>query len=80
VGVFVVGMHRSGTSAVAAALEALGLDVGAAEHQMAADAANPAGYYEPKETGDLNGEILALFSGACDAYPSQPRGGAAQSD
>jgi hypothetical protein len=74
VGVFVVGMHRSGTSAVAAALEALGFDVGAAERQMAADAANPAGYYELQETADLNDEILALLGGAWDGLP-QPAPG-----
>ncbi|MDP9336391.1 MAG: hypothetical protein M3Q30_24190 [Actinomycetota bacterium] len=73
-GVFVVGMHRSGTSAVAAALEALGLDVGAAERQMAADAANPAGYYELQETSDLNDEILALFGGAWDGLPQLAAG------
>jgi hypothetical protein len=67
-------MHRSGTSAVAAALEALGLDVGAAERQMAADAANPAGYYELQETGDLNDEILALFGGAWDGLPQLSAG------
>ena len=73
-GVFVVGMHRSGTSAVAAALEALGLDVGAAERQMAPDAANPAGYYELQETGDLNDEILALLGGAWDCLPQLAAG------
>ena len=62
-------MHRSGTSAVAAALEALGLDVGATERQMPADAANPAGYFELQETGDLNDEILELLGGAWDAPP-----------
>ena len=57
VGVFVVGMHRSGTSAIAAALEALGLDVGDPDRLMDADAGNPAGYYEQKEIGDLNDEL-----------------------
>ncbi len=67
-------MHRSGTSAVAAALEALGFDVGAAERRMAADAANPAGYYELQETSDLNDEILALFGGAWDGLPQLAAG------
>jgi hypothetical protein len=69
VGVFVVGMHRSGTSAIAAALEALGLDVGATEQLMAADAANPAGYYELQEIGDLNDEILTALGGGWDCLP-----------
>jgi hypothetical protein len=69
VGVFVVGMHRSGTSAVAAALEALGLDAGAPEYMMAADAGNPAGYFELQEIGDLNDEILASVGGGWDCPP-----------
>ena len=69
VGVFVVGMHRSGTSAAAAALDALGFDVGAPEQQMTADAANPAGYYELQEISDLNDEILASLGGAWDCPP-----------
>ncbi|HEY5173905.1 MAG TPA: sulfotransferase, partial [Acidimicrobiia bacterium] len=73
-GVFVVGMHRSGTSAIAAALEALGLDVGAPERLMAADAANPAGYYEMQEIGDLNDEILIALGGAWDCLPQTPDG------
>jgi hypothetical protein len=36
---------------------------------MTADAANPAGYYELQETGDLNDEILALLGGAWDCLP-----------
>ena len=74
VGVFVVGMHRSGTSAVAAALEALGLDVGAPDQQMAADAANPAGYYELREICDLNDEILSSAGGRWDCPPHLPEG------
>jgi hypothetical protein len=67
-------MHRSGTSAVAAALEALGLDVGAPDLQMPADAANPAGYYELQEIGDLNDEILSLAGGRWDCPPHLPEG------
>src|SRR5882762_5246263 len=72
VGVFVVGMHRSGTSAVAAALEALGLDVGAPDRLMVADAGNPAGYYELQEIGDLNDEILEWRGGRWDNPPETP--------
>jgi hypothetical protein len=69
VGVFVVGMHRSGTSAVAAALEALGLDVGDPERLMVADAGNPAGYYEQQEISDLNDEMLSVLGGTWDCPP-----------
>jgi hypothetical protein len=72
VGVFVVGMHRSGTSAVAAALEAFGLDVGAPDRLMAADAGNPAGYYELHEIGDLNDEMLEWRGGRWDSPPETP--------
>jgi hypothetical protein len=67
-------MHRSGTSAVAAALEALGLDVGDPERLMAADAGNPAGYYEQQEIGDLNDEILSRLGGAWDCPPKRDEG------
>jgi len=62
-------MHRSGTSAVAAALEAFGLDVGDPERLMAADAGNPSGYYEVQEIGDLNDELLAALGGGWDCPP-----------
>ncbi|MFM8971714.1 MAG: hypothetical protein ACKOOG_03550 [Actinomycetota bacterium] len=73
-GVFVVGMHRSGTSAVAAALRDLGLDAGAETALMAADAANPAGYYEVRDIADLDDEILGLLGGRWDAPPILPDG------
>jgi hypothetical protein len=74
VGVFVVGMHRSGTSAVAACLEAFGLDVGDPERLMAADAGNPAGYYEQQEIGDLNDELLEALGGGWDCPPQPSEG------
>ena len=68
-GVFVVGMHRSGTSAVAASLEAFGLDVGDPDRLMLADAGNPAGYYEQQEIGDLNDDLLETLGGGWDCPP-----------
>src|SRR3954468_15718529 len=67
-------MHRSGTSAVAACLEAFGLDVGDPERLMAADAGNPAGYYEQQEIGDLNDELLAELGGGWDCPPQPSEG------
>ena len=67
-------MHRSGTSAIAAALEALGLGAGEPALMMRADAANPAGYYELQEIGDLNDEILARLGGGWGC-PPQPADG-----
>jgi hypothetical protein len=44
--VVVLGMHRSGTSALAGALAATGLNAGSEEDFPFADAANPRGYWE----------------------------------
>jgi hypothetical protein len=68
-GVFVVGMHRSGTSAVAAALQACGLAVGAQDDLMSADPGNPGGYFELRAIGDLNDELLAGLGGRWDSPP-----------
>ena len=73
-GVFVIGMHRSGTSAVAASLQALGLDVGAPERLLAADAGNPAGYFELQDIGKLNDEILEWRGGRWDCPPQPVEG------
>jgi hypothetical protein len=69
VGVLVVGMHRSGTSAVAAALEAMGLQVGRSDDRLAPDLMNPAGYFELTAVNDLNQEILHHLGGNWDAPP-----------
>jgi len=44
--VFIIGMHRSGTSALSGALEALGLSVGRTVMPPNAELGNPKGYYE----------------------------------
>lgn len=67
-------MHRSGTSAVAAALRTLGFDAGPDGGLMAADLANPHGYFEVREIADLDDEILAILGGRWDAPPILPAG------
>lgn len=67
-------MHRSGTSAVAAALRDLGLEAGAESGLMAADAANPEGYLEVRAIADLDDEILAILGGRWDAPPQLVEG------
>lgn len=56
-GVLVLGMHRSGTSAVAGLLRLLGLDL-LADDVLPADRANPKGYWESSSLLELNDRIL----------------------
>src|SRR5260370_1869117 len=55
--VVVLGMHRSGTSAVAGALMKLG--AAAPAHVMAADAHNAHGYFESVPFMEFHDELLA---------------------
>jgi hypothetical protein len=55
--VMVLGMHRSGTSALAGTLARLGCAMPATS--MPANAGNPRGYFESKELMALNDQILA---------------------
>jgi flagellar biosynthesis chaperone FliJ len=56
--VLVLGMHRSGTSAVAAALEHLGIVMG--RSLLKGDEWNPKGYFEEREIVELNNQLLDL--------------------
>lgn len=73
-GVLVVGMHRSGTSALAGALEALGFEAGPPDDLMAADIGNPQGYFELKSVASLDDEILMHYGGSWDCPPVFPVG------
>lgn len=55
--IFVLGMHRSGTSALTRVLNLLGCDL--AESLVEADRYNERGYWEAPEIAELNDEILA---------------------
>ena len=66
-GVLVVGMHRSGTSALSSVLEATGLDAGT--DLMARDVGNPDGYYEQRAVVTLDDDVLAHYGGSWDAPP-----------
>ncbi len=65
--IFVLGMHRSGTSVMARALALSGC---ALPHRlMEANSANPTGYWEPAEAADLDDAVLAdLDSSWSDAF------------
>jgi hypothetical protein len=54
----VVGMHRSGTSATAAALAHLGLNVGTTPRLMGASLANPFGFFETLDISQFNDAVL----------------------
>ena len=56
--VFVLGMHRSGTSTVSNFITSLGYDLG--HHPMAPREDNPKGFWENAEITRVNDEILAL--------------------
>lgn len=68
-GVLVLGMHRSGTSALAGALEAMGFAVGPENDVMPADVGNPEGYFELLSVVQANDELLAHFGGRWDSPP-----------
>jgi O-antigen biosynthesis protein len=56
--IFVVGMHRSGTSALAGALESFGLTVGKTVMPPHAGQGNPKGFYENLSLANLHDEFL----------------------
>lgn len=62
--VVVIGMHRSGTSALAGALSTLGLAV--PRDLMPPQADNPRGFYEPVGVAALNDRILAELGASWD--------------
>lgn len=62
--VIVVGMHRSGTSALAGALGALGADL--SDDLVAAQTDNVRGYFEHRGVLQLHEDVLAAVSSAWD--------------
>lgn len=67
--VCVTGMHRSGTSLAARALELLGVSLGSPEGLLPPGSDNPAGYFENKAIQELDDELLAHLGGAWDQPP-----------
>jgi hypothetical protein len=57
-GVFVLGMHRAGTSAVARATHLLGVPTAAAEHLKDPSPVNPEGFWEIKALTEINDKLL----------------------
>lgn len=68
--IVVTGVHRSGTSAVAMTLHALGVDFGDPDAFYSADRWNERGYFERKDVVDLNSRLLTGFARTRDPLSS----------
>ncbi len=64
--IFVLGMHRSGTSALARTLALLGCYAGDVSDFPAADEANPRGYWERRDVWRLDEDLLQALGAAWD--------------
>jgi hypothetical protein len=69
-GVLVLGMHRSGTSAVAGLFASAGFDPGEPDGQLPAGPDNPSGYFERLSVVHLNEELLARAGGGWSCPPA----------
>lgn len=72
--VCILGMHRSGTSAIARAVNLLGVYLGEDADLMAAAPDNPKGYWERNDIVELDDRILAGLKMSWDT-PLPPPGG-----
>jgi GT2 family glycosyltransferase len=68
----VLGMHRSGTSALTGMLHHLGVTLG--ERLMAASPDNPRGYWEHSEIVDIDYRLMARFGRSWDDIRPLPAG------
>lgn len=66
----VTGMHRSGTSATAGALQRLGIYFGEPAELMPANPANPRGYFEHLEVVGIHDRLLRACGGSWDMPPT----------
>lgn len=60
----IAGMHRSGTSLVAGALQLAGVDLGPEEQLMPAKGDNPKGFFENLDVVQVNDDLLAQLGGS----------------
>lgn len=67
--VMVLGMHRSGTSALTRALALAGCWVGEGDELFPDDSANPRGYWERRDVVALNEAALAAVGARWQAFP-----------
>ena len=69
--IFVLGMHRSGTSAVTRVLNLLGAELG--EPLMPSSKDNPAGFWEHMEAVDIHETLLAELGMSWDDVRELPK-------
>lgn len=62
--IFVIGFHRSGTSATTGVLKRLGYNVGPTEDNLPINGWNEKGYFEQIKTMELNDDILGINGGS----------------
>ncbi len=67
--VCVTGMHRSGTSLAARAVNLLGVSFGSPSGLMPPGGDNPRGYWENRAAKELDDEVLASLGGTWDRPP-----------
>ena len=72
--IFVIGMHRSGTSAVTASLAALGIALPEESNRIAASQWNERGNLESRALTDFNDRLLASQGGTWSGPPELPPG------
>lgn len=70
--IVVLGMHRSGTSVLAASLAALGLWAGKEEDRLGATPENARGYWELRSVVEFNDDLLAALGSTWDALSIAP--------
>ncbi|MCU1429884.1 MAG: Sulfotransferase family [Actinomycetia bacterium] len=68
-GVYVLGMHRSGTSAVTRVVNLCGVPIGREERLMPVQVDNPAGFWEHLGLMDVDDAVLERLGGTWDAPP-----------
>lgn len=70
----IIGVHRSGTSALAGALHKMGADLGPESSWLQPAADNPRGFFEYAPVVDLDRDVLAALGGTWSSPPPMPRG------
>ncbi len=70
-GLYIVGMHRSGTSAITEALASLPFELPPAEALVGANSSNPRGHWEVEALIDFNERLLERLGGSWLAPPTR---------